>query len=314
MTLSGGVNIYGPFDAGFVLGQACNNNKGQCDAGSDVASCEAQLAYQCGADFRQSMMPDACGGHATPYHFHTRLACEYRPADGAAHSPLVGVMLDGVGLYGAWEGAGQAPVLDACNGHLGPVPADATYGVPAGGAAYHYHVTAAPPFTVGCFGPVDSLAACKALYSQCGAAGTVATMSDRNGTSSSYRLFCPCFQHRGTCNAADFPALCGARSLAGPAATAAAAGTPTPAPGTPSLSRARLGQRLPAPCRLPGSGPAPCRHPGPAGADVRQCPAVDLVSLPRPQVDLRGRGRSFRVALSESPYPSRPVRVALSES
>ena len=72
MSLSGGVNIYGPFEAGFTLGQACNNNKGECAAGSDVATCEAQLKYQCGSDFRANMMMDMCGGHAQPYHFHTR--------------------------------------------------------------------------------------------------------------------------------------------------------------------------------------------------------------------------------------------------
>jgi hypothetical protein len=235
MSISGGVNIYGPFEAGFTLGQACSNNKGQCEAGSDVATCEAQLAYQCGADFKQSMMPDSCGGHAAPYHFHTKLACEYQESASAQHSPLVAVMLDGVGLYGMWEGGGAAPVLDACNGHTGPVPGDAAYGVPTG-TAYHYHVTTTPPFTVGCFGPVDSLAACKALYPAC-ASGTVTSMMDRNGTASNYRLFCPCFQHRGTCNADDFPALCGKRSLA-PSITAAIT-TPPPAAKARAVPAAR---------------------------------------------------------------------------
>jgi hypothetical protein len=78
------------------------------------------------------MMPDACGGHAAPYHFHTKLACEYQESESAQHSPLVAAMLDGVGLYGKWEGGGAAPVLDACNGHTGPVPANAAYGVPSG--------------------------------------------------------------------------------------------------------------------------------------------------------------------------------------
>ena len=89
MTLSGGVNIYGPFDAGFVLGQACNNSKGECDAGSDVETCQAQLQYQCGTGLRQIMMPDACGGHAMPYHFHTRLACEYQAGAAAASMALL---------------------------------------------------------------------------------------------------------------------------------------------------------------------------------------------------------------------------------
>jgi hypothetical protein len=43
------------------------------------------------------------------------------------------------------------------------VPANATLGVQAS-EVYHYHTTTGPPYTFGCFGPVDSLAACKALY------------------------------------------------------------------------------------------------------------------------------------------------------
>ena len=53
--------------------------------------------------------------------------------------------------------------LDACNGHTHDVPANATYGVEAGDV-YHYHTTSWAPYTIGCFGPVDSVDECKSLY------------------------------------------------------------------------------------------------------------------------------------------------------
>ncbi len=34
---------------------------------------------------------------------------------------MVGVALDGRGLYGKWETASTVPSLDACNGHVGPI-------------------------------------------------------------------------------------------------------------------------------------------------------------------------------------------------
>ena len=62
-----------------------------------------------------------------------------------------------------FAGGGEAPALDACNGHHGPVPANATLGVTAE-CAYHYHTTTGPPNLVGCYGPVASVAQCQALY------------------------------------------------------------------------------------------------------------------------------------------------------
>lgn len=43
------------------------------------------------------------------------------------------------------------------------VPANETVGVPSQ-CVYHYHTTPEPPYIVGCYGPVDSLQACKELY------------------------------------------------------------------------------------------------------------------------------------------------------
>lgn len=61
------------------------------------------------------------------------------------------------------SGGGELPALDACNGHYGTVPANATLGVEAT-CVYHYHLTEEVPYTIGCYGPVESVAACKALY------------------------------------------------------------------------------------------------------------------------------------------------------
>ena len=100
-------------------------------------------------------------------HFHGDLACEYAPnaaataAAVAAHSPLVGIALDGRGVYGAWEGAAALPSLDACGGHSGPVPGtasvktgNATAGISglAPSSVYHYHLSGAgPPAPCGLF-------------------------------------------------------------------------------------------------------------------------------------------------------------------
>ena len=86
-----------------------------------------------------------------PPHHTQGAECEYDENDASAHSTLVGVILDGKGLYGRWESAGLLArgipfgpnALDACNGHFGPVPATIINGVtyPALDNVYHYHVT-----------------------------------------------------------------------------------------------------------------------------------------------------------------------------
>ena len=80
-------------------------------------------------------------------------------------------MMDGRGLYGQYETTGTVPSnLDACGGHTGAVPAYTVSGTtyPAASSVYHYHGQSSPPYTVGCFGPIASLTACKALYPTCG--------------------------------------------------------------------------------------------------------------------------------------------------
>ena len=52
------------------------------------------------------MFMDSCGGHANPYHIHTDPICNYETDSATGHSTLLGVSLDGYGIYGKvrrWE-------------------------------------------------------------------------------------------------------------------------------------------------------------------------------------------------------------------
>lgn len=88
-----------------------------------------------------------CGGHASPtgqFHYHSepKNGCVAAAVAGQ-HSPLLGIMIDGVPLYGALGDSGVVPSdLDACNGHL-----DTT------NPFYHYHATANMkyPYLMNCF-------------------------------------------------------------------------------------------------------------------------------------------------------------------
>lgn len=57
---------------------------------------------------------------------------------------------------------------------------------------YHYHTSTVAPFTIGCYGPVDTLEQCKGLYDTCGDAAT--DIDTANGCYKDYDLFCPCFK------------------------------------------------------------------------------------------------------------------------
>jgi hypothetical protein len=102
-------------------------------------------------------------------------------------------MLDGRGLYGLYETTSTKPTdLDACNGHYGYVPAytnDSISFAASTASVYHYHATDTAPFTIGCFGPVATVAACKALYpSTCGSGFSNFTVS---GGYYYYDTYCP---------------------------------------------------------------------------------------------------------------------------
>ncbi|KAJ3213114.1 hypothetical protein HDU67_003362 [Dinochytrium kinnereticum] len=89
---------------------------------------------------------DRCGGHPDGkgiYHYHDEAGdgCVYSPTQGS-HSPLFGVMLDGIPIFGPLGDSGAVPGdLDECNGHT-----DNAY------PFYHYHMApdAQYPYLVNC--------------------------------------------------------------------------------------------------------------------------------------------------------------------
>ena len=64
-----------------------------------------------------------------------------------------------------------------------------------GKEVYYYMVQARAPFTIGCFGPVASVAACRALYSECDGANVCVETEYGRGL---YDLDCPCFDEHGS--------------------------------------------------------------------------------------------------------------------
>ena len=177
----------------------------------------SELYYTCGTAQKAAVdtavagttFGDACSGHASPYHFHYDPKCEYSPSSSAAagaataHSPLIGIALDGRGIYGVWEAAGSKPTLDACGGHVGVVPATAsatvggvistaTTGITglASSSVYHYHASTTFPYTVGCFSSAAlSYTACTALYPGC---KSFRPTVYSNGSRYYYDDWCPC--------------------------------------------------------------------------------------------------------------------------
>jgi hypothetical protein len=187
--------IYGPFEAGFTAAQTqqffgCNPGVA-IKGGIDTLTAEQMVQYQCNLPSTTTVL-DACGGHAIPYHYHERMACLYTSDPKTGHSTRIATMNDGRGLYGKYVGVNTLPTdLDACGGRTGITP-DSN-----GLAVYYYMVQDRAPFTVGCFGPVSSLAACKALYPTCGD-GEI-TITTREGTRK-YDPDCPCSEVTARCN------------------------------------------------------------------------------------------------------------------
>jgi len=203
MTLSGGVNIYSAFEAGFndcaVDGMPCACDGASCPGGMDVKTCETHLDYACESEVAYEMFMDSCGGHAMPYHIHVDPVCNYEPA-ASGHSTIVGVSLDGYGIYGKFETANARPCdLDVCHGHVGEIPAQAEWGVDKSVTVYHYHVSDADVYpytwTMGCYGspddPVD-LDMCKSLYDECDD-DDLFEVETADGTFQ-IDLYCPCFE------------------------------------------------------------------------------------------------------------------------
>ncbi|CAG9462396.1 unnamed protein product [Pedinophyceae sp. YPF-701] len=242
---TGGMPIYGPFEAGFSEGQACTNGRGSCPAGMDVPTCEAKLVHECGqSNVAQGMLPDSCGAHASPYHFHHGMDCLDRSSTG--HSSLVGVALDGFGIYAKNEDTNAKPTdLDACGGHIGVAPS------PDGstnGTFYHYHIQEQGPFTLGCYsgGQPKTVSECKALQTEA-CDGTRGTYTTSEG-SIEYDLWCPCYE------SGQAPRLEGGAQPSSTSATTAPPSGATQAPATNAPGSTQAPQATtppPAPTQAP---------------------------------------------------------------
>lgn len=94
---------------------------------------------------------DQCQGHpqvSGMYHYHSVSTCVEKSRPTNAHSPLVGYMVDGFGIYGRYGEGGKlltSDDLDECHGHTHPIDWDGRKV-----AMYHYHATWDFPYTAGC--------------------------------------------------------------------------------------------------------------------------------------------------------------------
>ncbi|MCH8298270.1 MAG: YHYH protein [Chloroflexi bacterium] len=93
---------------------------------------------------------DLCGGHPEErgkYHYHTAGDCRKEPHT-LGHT-LTAYALDGFGLFGLYDSQGQELTnddLDECHGHTHDIDWDG-----AEISSYHYHLTNAYPYTLGCY-------------------------------------------------------------------------------------------------------------------------------------------------------------------
>jgi hypothetical protein len=115
----------------------------------------ARLFNALDADGRDAVaheVQDSCDGHpqgAGIYHYHNLTRCAQVADVATSHSPLVGYIADGFGLYGNRGEGGKLLTnadLDECHGHSHTITVNAV-----DVAQYHYHATKEYPFTVGCF-------------------------------------------------------------------------------------------------------------------------------------------------------------------
>jgi len=168
------INPHPPACAAATIGAVASGAvcaSGSCPAGLDWYTCQTKLERECGTAALAPLVSD-CGFRvvdSTEAAGVGTFECDYPSQDSTAHSPLIGVAIDGVGIYGKWESQDNLPTLDACGGHMGPVPEttinSATYAAAAN--VYHYHVQDKAPFTLSCFGPPANTDAVRALYPSC---------------------------------------------------------------------------------------------------------------------------------------------------
>ena len=189
-------NIYGAMEAGFSKDQpgtaclAANNGLPDFElpGGVDTNLAEAIMHKACedrGGALTQALL-DYCGGHADPFHYHERMNCLYTADSATGHSTRIGTAADGNGIYGHnVEGGCEPTDLDWCGGRTGVTPDS------GGKEVYYYVVSNRAPFALGCFGPVNTEAECRALYpAECD--GVAQSFTTAHGTDD-YDLDCPCF-------------------------------------------------------------------------------------------------------------------------
>jgi hypothetical protein len=137
-----------------------------------------------------------CVASNPSYHFH-QFFLQLYSTTAAGHSTKIGVTtptsssVAASNIYGKYESTGVLPTLDACNAHWGTTPDSPTTQI------YHHHVTDAPPFAVGCYGPpggvsgaLTSVATCRTYYAGCD--GTTVTFTTSAGAVT-YDNWCPCY-------------------------------------------------------------------------------------------------------------------------
>lgn len=107
-----------------------------------------------GTDAAAHEMLDRFGGHTDGteryhYHYPTQDLQDHIHSHTSGHSPLMGYMLDGFGIYGPYGEDGKllkSIDLDECHGH--------THSIEWDGAMinlYHYHWTYDFPYNIGCY-------------------------------------------------------------------------------------------------------------------------------------------------------------------
>jgi len=156
--------------------------------GIDTLVAEYMLHYACQRD--DLIIMDFCGGHATPYHYHERMDCLSNMTENG-HSSRIGTALDGNGIYGAYVEGGVPPTdLDACGGRSGVTPDS------GGETVYYYVITEEAPFSVACYGPVDSVEQCRELNSR--TCDRDLYHVETEWGEGEYDLDCPCFDEFGS--------------------------------------------------------------------------------------------------------------------
>ena len=142
--LVNGVNIFG-------VGSPCGYSSTCPDQDSSAPSIYVDAVES------EGHTTDQCGGHPAPtnqYHVHSntgfnsssgRSGCTLPTDVPGQHSPLLGWLFDGFGIYGQFSEDGKPPTdLDECGGHTHSLDGESVY-------HYHFPYPSRFPWTIGCF-------------------------------------------------------------------------------------------------------------------------------------------------------------------